>query len=388
MKVISDINLENKKVIIRCDFNVPIKDNVIIDDTRIVKAMKTIKYCLKNNAKVILMSHLGKIKTKSDLSSNSLKIVADRLSELLKKKVLFVPVTSGKELETAINNMKNGDIILMENTRFEDLNGDKESSCDNELSKYWASLGDVFINDAFGMIHRNHASNVGIANYINEKAIGFLIEEELKNLEELNKPTHPFIVIMGGAKVKDKSKVINNLLKKCDKIILGGTLANTFLVAEGYDLGLSLIEEESISYCKRLLKKYNDKIILPIDFKVNTEISNRQYEIKDITEFNYDDIAMDIGPNSLKIFKKHLKTAKIVLWNGPVGAYEYSNYRKGTEDLLEFLVNNNIKTILGGGDIVAAATKYQDKIYHISTGGGATLKYLEGKTLPSLKIME
>ena len=388
MKVISDINLENKKVIIRCDFNVPIKDNVIIDDTRIVKAMKTIKYCLKNNAKVILMSHLGKIKTKSDLSSNSLKIVADRLSELLKKKVLFVPVTSGKELETAINNMKKGDIILMENTRFEDLNGDKESSCDNELSKYWASLGDVFINDAFGMIHRNHASNVGIANYINEKAIGFLIEEELKNLEELNKPTHPFIVIMGGAKVKDKSKVINNLLKKCDKIILGGTLANTFLVAEGYDLGLSLIEEESISYCKRLLKKYNDKIILPIDFKVNTEISNRQYEIKDITEFNYDDIAMDIGPNSLKIFKKHLKTAKIVLWNGPVGAYEYSNYRKGTEDLLEFLVNNNIKTILGGGDIVAAATKYQDKIYHISTGGGATLKYLEGKTLPSLKIME
>ena len=309
MKVISDINLENKKVIIRCDFNVPIKDNVIIDDTRIVKAMKTIKYCLKNNAKVILMSHLGKIKTKSDLSSNSLKIVADRLSELLKKKVLFVPVTSGKELETAINNMKNGDIILMENTRFEDLNGDKESSCDNELSKYWASLGDVFINDAFGMIHRNHASNVGIANYINEKAIGFLIEEELKNLEELNKPTHPFIVIMGGAKVKDKSKVINNLLKKCDKIILGGTLANTFLVAEGYDLGLSLIEEESISYCKRLLKKYNDKIILPIDFKVNTEISNRQYEIKDITEFNYDDIAMDIGPNSLKIFKKHLKTS-------------------------------------------------------------------------------
>ena len=388
MKVISDINLENKKVIIRCDFNVPIKDNVIIDDTRIVKAMKTIKYCLKNNAKVILMSHLGKIKTKSDLSSNSLKIVADRLSELLKKKVLFVPVTSGKELETAINNMKNGDIILMENTRFEDLNGDKESSCDNELSKYWASLGDVFINDAFGMIHRNHASNVGIANYINEKAIGFLIEEELKNLEELNKPTHPFIVIMGGAKVKDKSKVISNLLKKCDKIILGGTLANTFLVAEGYDLGLSLIEEESISYCKRLLKKYNDKIILPIDFKVNTEISNRQYEIKDITEFNYDDIAMDIGPNSLKIFKKHLKTAKIVLWNGPVGAYEYSNYRKGTEDLLEFLVNNNIKTILGGRDIVAAATKYQDKIYHISTGGGATLKYLEGKTLPSLKIME
>ena len=388
MKNIKDINLKNKKVIIRCDFNVPIKDGVIVDDTRIVRALKTIKYVLSKDAKVILMSHLGRVKTKEDMESNSLKIVADRLSELLEKEVKFIPFTRGKEVENAVDEMNPKDIILIENTRYEDLNKELESSCDEELSKYWADLGDVFINDAFGLIHRSHASNVGIAKNIDEKAIGFLIEDELNHLQELDNPPHPFIVIMGGNKVSDKSKVINNLLKKCDKILIGGALANTFLAAEGYDLGSSQVEEKSISYCKRILKKYEDKIILPIDFKVNTEFSNKGYEIKDITEFNYDNIAMDIGSTSTKIFKNHLKGAKIVLWNGPLGAYEYSNYKQGTEEILSYLVENNIKTIIGGGDMVAAATIYKDSLYHISTGGGATLKYLEGKKLEALKVME
>lgn len=388
MKEIESLDLKNKKVIIRCDFNVPIKDGEILDDTRIVSALKTIKYCLRKNAKVILMSHLGRIKTKDDLAKNDLRIVAEHLSELLNKEVLFCPKTRGKELEEMINNMQNKDILLMQNTRYEDLDGNKESSNDKELGEYWASLGDVFINDAFGMIHRTHASNVGIAENIKEKAIGFLIMDEIDKLSTLDNPPHPFIVIMGGAKVSDKAKMMENLLKKCDYILVGGALANTFLVGEGYDLGSSLVEEESIKYCQKILKKYADKIILPIDFKVNNEISNRDYVIKDITEFNYDDVAMDIGDRSTKIFEKHLQKAKLVLWNGPLGAYEYSNYRRATLDVLKFLVDKDIKTIIGGGDIVAASIDYKDKIYHISTGGGATLKYLEGKKLPSLKIME
>lgn len=388
MKTIKDINIENKKVIIRCDFNVPIKNGKIVDDTRIKSSLPTINYCLENNAKIILLSHLGRVKEEADLAKNNLEPVAIRLSELLKKEVKFISKTRGKELEEAIANMKDKDIILIQNTRYEDLEGKKESSNDEELGKYWASLGEVFINDAFGTVHRAHASNVGISSHL-PSAIGFLIEKELNALSSLNNPEHPFIVILGGAKVADKIGVIKNLVTKADKILIGGGMAFTFLKAEGYETGASLVDEENITFCQSILEKYKDKIILPTDVAVTTEFTeNEGYKVKDINNLEKKEMGLDIGPKTLKLFEENLKDAKIVLWNGPLGVYEFNKYKIGTNKLLEYITNNNIKTILGGGDIVAAASNYKDKVYHISTGGGATLEYLEGKTLPGIDTIK
>lgn len=390
MKTIKDINLENKKVLIRCDFNVPIKEGKIVDDTRITAALPTIKYCLEKNAKVILFSHLGRIKEESDLEKNTLAPVAKRLEELLNQKVTFINKTRGEELENAINNMNNKDIILVQNTRYEDLDGKKESKNNPELGKYWASLGDVFVNDAFGTIHRAHASNVGIASNI-DSCIGFLIEKELNALKELDNPKHPFIVVLGGAKVADKIGVIENLVKKADKILIGGGMAFTFLKAEGYEVGNSLVDEENIEFCKNIIKDYAEKIILPIDVAVTTEYSEKEeYKAKDITDLEYNEMGLDIGPKTEKLFEKYLEEAAIAVWNGPLGVYEFEKYKKGTQDLLQYVVENNIKIILGGGDIVAAASTsgYKDKVYHASTGGGATLEYLEGKTLPGLEAIK
>lgn len=388
MKTIKDINIENKKVIIRCDFNVPIKNGKIVDDTRIKSSLPTINYCLENNAKIILLSHLGRVKEGADLAKNNLEPVAIRLSELLKKEVKFISKTRGKELEEAIANMKDKDIILIQNTRYEDLEGKKESSNDEELGKYWASLGEVFINDAFGTVHRAHASNVGISSHL-PSAIGFLIEKELNALSSLNNPEHPFIVILGGAKVADKIGVIKNLVTKADKILIGGGMAFTFLKAEGYETGASLVDEENITFCQSILEKYKDKIILPTDVAVTTEFTeNEGYKVKDINNLEKKEMGLDIGPKTLKLFEENLKDAKIVLWNGPLGVYEFNKYKIGTNKLLEYITNNNIKTILGGGDIVAAASNYKDKVYHISTGGGATLEYLEGKTLPGIDMIK
>ena len=390
MKTIKDMELENKKVIIRCDFNVPIKEGKIIDDTRIKGALKTIEYCINHKAKVILMSHLGRIKEESDLEKNSLAPVAKRLEELLEKKVIFIEKTRGEELETAINNMKNQDVLLIQNTRYEDLNNKKESSNDEELGKYWASLGDVFINDAFGTIHRAHASNVGIASNL-PSAIGFLIEKELNALSSLNDPEHPFIVILGGAKVADKIGVIKNLVTKADKILIGGGMAFTFLKAEGYEIGASLLDQENIEFCSKILKENEGKIILPVDVAVTTEYTNNEkYRTKDINELEYNEMGLDIGPKTVAVFEEHLKDAKVVIWNGPLGVYEFEQYKTNTNQLLEFLTKNNIKTILGGGDIVAAASaaNYKNKVYHASTGGGATLEYLEGKKLPGLEAIK
>ncbi len=390
MKTIKDINLDNKKVLIRCDFNVPIKEGKIVDDTRITAALPTIKYCLEKNAKVILFSHLGRIKEESDLEKNTLAPVAKRLEELLNQKVTFINKTRGEELENAINNMNNKDIILVQNTRYEDLDGKKESKNDPELGKYWASLGDVFVNDAFGTIHRAHASNVGIASNI-DSCIGFLIEKELNALKELDNPKHPFIVVLGGAKVADKIGVIENLVKKADKILIGGGMAFTFLKAEGYEVGNSLVDEENIEFCKNIIKDYAEKIILPIDVAVTTEYSEKEeYKAKDITDLEYNEMGLDIGPKTEKLFEKYLEEAAIAVWNGPLGVYEFEKYKKGTQDLLQYVVENNIKIILGGGDIVAAASTsgYKDKVYHASTGGGATLEYLEGKTLPGLEAIK
>ena len=390
MKTIKDMNLENKKVLIRCDFNVPMKEGKISDDTRITAALPTIKYCLDQNAKVILFSHLGRVKEESDLAKNNLAPVAKRLEELLGQKVTFVEKTRGEELENAINNMNNKDIILVQNTRYEDLDGKKESKNDPELGAYWASLGDVFVNDAFGTIHRAHASNVGIASHL-DSCIGFLIEKELNALKELDNPTHPFVVVLGGAKVADKIGVIENLVTKADKILIGGGMAFTFLKAEGYEIGKSLLDEENLEFCKNILKDYKDKIILPVDVAVTTEYSeNEPYKTKAITEMNENEQGLDIGPKTVELFESYLKEASIAVWNGPLGVYEFEKYKKGTDELLKFVVDNNIKIILGGGDIVAAASLagYKDKVYHASTGGGATLEYLEGKTLPGLEAIK
>lgn len=390
MKTIKDMNIDGKKVLIRCDFNVPIKDGKIIDDTRIKASLKTINYCLEHNSKIILLSHLGRVKEGADLKKNDLAPVATRLSELLDKKVTFVNATRGQAVEDAIFDMKEKDIILLQNTRYEDLDGKKESSNDPELGKYWASLGDVFINDAFGTIHRAHASNVGIASNL-PSAFGFLIEEELNALSELNSPEKPFIVILGGAKVADKIGVIENLVTKADKILIAGGMAFTFLKAEGYEVGNSIVDQESLNFCNEMLKKHAEKIVLPVDANVTIEYSEKTpSKIKDITEIEYNEMGLDIGPKTIELYQKYLKDAKIVVWNGPLGVYEFEKYQKGTKEILKYLVDNNIKAILGGGDIVAAAATlgYKDKVYHASTGGGATLEYLEGKKLPGIEVIK
>ena len=385
-KTIRDYDLKDKKVIIRCDFNVPIKEGQIIDDNRIIMSLETINYAINHGAKVILLSHLGRIKEEEDKIKNSLRLVSIRLSELLNRNVLFVPYTRGKALEDAINSLSSGDVLLMENTPFEDVPGKKESGNDIELGKYWASLGDIFINDAFGTAHRSHASNVGIATYL-QSGLGFLVENEVNNLSILNNSEHPFVVILGGSKVSDKIGVIENLVTKADKIIIGGGMAYTFLNAKGYDIGKSILDNENIEFCKNILEKYSDKIVLPIDNVVVKEFSNDvpNRTIK-INEFLSDDIGMDIGMETLSLFSAVLENAKVVFWNGPLGVYEFSKYSLGTEKLLEKLVTLDAKTILGGGDIVAAASKlgYKDKVTHASTGGGVTLEFMEGKELPGV----
>lgn len=386
IKYIEDLNIEDKKVIIRCDFNVPIENGKIIDDTRIKEALKTINYCLDKNCSIILMSHLGRIKMEEDKENNSLRPVAERLSKLLNKEVIFIDETHGKKLEKACKDLKNGEILLMENTRFEDLDNKKESNCDDSLSKYWASLGDIFIDDAFGCSHRMAASNVGITKYL-ESGLGFLMQKEINTLSELNDAKKPFIIILGGKKVSDKIGVIKKLVTKADYILVGGGMAFTFLKAEGFDVGASIVDNKSIDFCKGIIEKYGDKIMLPVDIVVSNEFKNTgNYEIKDITALDFNDIGMDIGPRTVKNFEKIIKKSKTLFWNGPLGVYEFSYFRKSTEDILNYIINNNVKAILGGGDIVACASSLnlKDKVYYASTGGGASLEFLEGKKLPAL----
>lgn len=387
-KTIRDYDLNNKKVIIRVDFNVPMKDGVILDDTRIRESLPTIKYALMNNAKVILMSHLGRIKTEKDKENLSLKYVSKRLSQLLNKEVIFVPFTRGLELEKSISNMKQGDIVLMENTRFEDLNGNLESGNDSNLGKYWANLGDIFINDAFGTCHRSHASNVGIASNI-PSGIGFLVEKEIKNLSVvLDNPNKPFTVIMGGAKISDKVPIIDALAKKADNILIGGAMAFTFLLATGLNVGSSLVDENSISIALDLLKKYADKIILPIDAVVSDSINGKGIE-KFVSDIKSNDIGLDIGSKTVEIFGEYLIESKTVLWNGPVGYVENSEFQGGTRGLCEILKNLDACKIVGGGDSASAIINlgYKDYMTHISTGGGASLEFIEGKQLPGIVVI-
>ena len=331
-KCITDYNLNGKKVIIRVDFNVPMKNGVITDDNRIVESLKTINYAIDNNAKVILLSHLGRIKEESDLASNNLEHVALHLSKLLNKKVTFINETRGKKLEDAVSNMKEKDIILIQNTRYEDLDGNKESSNDIELGKYWANLGDIFINDAFGTSHRSHASNVGIASIL-PSGVGFLVQKEIENITPvINNPNHPFIVILGGSKVSDKIGVIKNLVKLADYILIGGGMAYTFLKSKGYNIGLSLLDSENLSFCDDILAKYSNKIILPIDTITTHEINEDvNCEEKDISDIENDDIGVDIGSKTIALFKKYIDEAQMVVWNGPMGVFEIEKYSKGTK---------------------------------------------------------
>ena len=386
--IVSDLDVKDKKVLIRVDFNVPIKDGVIGNDNRIVAALPTIKYVIENGGKAILFSHLGRVKTEDDKKKLSLRPVAERLADLLGKPVTFVPVTRGAQLEEAIAELNDGDVLLVENTRFEDLDGKKESGNDPELGKYWASLGDVFVNDAFGTAHRSHASNVGIASNMTQAAAGFLLEKEIKFLgEAVDDPKRPFVAILGGAKVSDKIGVINHLLGKADKVIVGGGMTYTFYAAKGIKIGNSLVEEDKIELAKELIEKAGDKLVLPIDNVVAEKFDNNVPN--QVVEGDIPDgyMALDVGPKSVALFEDVLKDAKTVVWNGPMGVFEMSNYAKGTLEVGKFLGElSDATTIVGGGDSTAAVQQLgvADKLTHISTGGGASLEYLEGKTLPGI----
>lgn len=390
---VEDLPLEGKKVLMRVDFNVPIKDGVVGDDNRIVAALPTIKYVIDHGGRAILFSHLGRIKKEEDKPGLSLRPVAERLSNLLNKPVTFVPVTEGKQLEDAIDNMKNGDVLLVQNTRYEDVkDGEyvkRESGNDPELGKYWASLGDVFVNDAFGTAHRKHASNVGIAtNMPGKAAAGYLMEKEIKFLgDAVDNPERPFVAILGGAKVSDKIGVIDNLLDKADKIIIGGGMAYTFYAAKRIKVGNSLVEKDKIDVAKQILDKAGDKLVLPIDNVVADKFNN-DADTK-VVEGDIDDgwMALDIGPKSVEEFKNVLKDAKTVVWNGPMGVFEMPNFAKGTLEIGKFLGTlTDATTIVGGGDSTAAVKELgvADKLTHISTGGGASLTYLEGNELPGI----
>ena len=377
---VEDLPLEGKKVLMRVDFNVPIKDGVVGDDNRIVAALPTIKYVIEHGGRAILFSHLGRIKKEEDKPGLSLRPVAERLSNLLNKPVTFVPVTEGKQLEDAIDNMNNGDVLLVQNTRYEDVkDGEyvkRESGNDPELGKYWASLGDVFVNDAFGTAHRKHASNVGIAtNMPGKAAAGYLMQKEIKFLgDAVDNPERPFVAILGGAKVSDK-------------IIIGGGMAYTFYAAKGIKTGDSLVEKDKIDVAKQILDKAGDKIVLPIDNVVADKFDNDANT--KVVEGDIDDgwMALDIGPKSIKEFENVLKDAKTVVWNGPMGVFEKPNFAKGTLEVGKFLGTlADATTIVGGGDSTAAVKQLgvAGKLTHISTGGGASLTYLEGKVLPGI----
>ncbi len=391
-KTLKDLDVKGKKVLVRVDFNVPIKDGVITNDNRITAALPTLKYILENGGRVIAFSHLGKVKEEADKASKTLAPVAKRLEELLGKPVKFVPETRGPELEKAVSELKDGEILMFENTRFEDLDGKKESKNDPELGKYWASLGDVFVNDAFGTAHRAHASNVGIASNIKESAVGFLVEKEIKFIGgAVDNPERPLVAILGGAKVSDKIGVIENLLDKADKVIIGGGMMFTFLKAEGKNTGSSLLEADKVELAASLIKKAKEKnveLLLPIDTVVAKEFKN-DTEFKTVSVDDIEDgwMGLDIGEASIKLFSDALVGAKTVVWNGPMGVFEMENFAKGTIGVCKAIAElSDAKTIIGGGDSAAAAIQlgFADKFSHISTGGGASLEYLEGKVLPGV----
>ena len=387
---VKDVELKGKKVLVRVDFNVPIKDGVITNDNRITAALPTIKYILEQGGRAVLFSHLGRVKEEADKAGKSLAPVAKALSEKLGQDVVFPGTTRGAELEAAINELKDGEILLVENTRFEDIDGKKESKNDPELGKYWASLGDgIFVNDAFGTAHRAHASNVGISANVDKAVAGFLLENEIAYIQEaVEAPERPFVAILGGSKVSDKIGVIENLLSKADKVIIGGGMAYTFLKAQGYEIGTSLVEDDKLDLAKELLEKAAGKLILPLDHKVANAFAGYT-EVKETADQNIPAgfMGLDVASKTIADYNTQLEGAKTVVWNGPVGVFENPDFQAGTVGLMEAIVKQpGVKSIIGGGDSAAAAINlgYAEKFSWISTGGGASMELLEGKVLPGL----
>ena len=388
---IRDIDVAGKTVLVRVDFNVPrdAATGKITDDNRIVAALPTIKYLLDHNPKaIVLFSHLGKVKKEEDKAKNDLAVVAPALAELLGKEVTFVPVTRGPELEEAVKNADNGAVILVQNTRYEP----GETKNDPELGKYWASLGDVFVEDAFGSVHRAHASTVGIPTNLHPAAAGFLLEKEINYIgKAVSDPERPLVAILGGSKVSSKIGVIENLLGIADKIIIGGGMSYTFNAAQGLKIGKSLLEADKIDLAKSYLEKGGDKLVLPCDTVINNAFAE-EGDIK-VVEGDIPDgyMGLDIGPKSIAAIKKELEGAKTVIWNGPMGVFEMPTFAKGTLEVCEALANMpDANTIIGGGDSAAAVKQlgYADKVSHISTGGGASLEYMEGKVLPGIAAVD
>ncbi|MFR6492775.1 MAG: phosphoglycerate kinase [Lactococcus lactis] len=390
---VKDVELKGKKVLVRVDFNVPIKDGVITNDNRITAALPTIKYILEQGGRAVLFSHLGRVKEEADKAGKSLAPVAKALSEKLGQDVVFPGTTRGAELEAAINELKDGEILLVENTRFEDIDGKKESKNDPELGRYWASLGDgIFVNDAFGTAHRAHASNVGISANVDKAVAGFLLENEIAYIQEaVEAPERPFVAILGGSKVSDKIGVIENLLSKADKVIIGGGMAYTFLKAQGYEIGTSLVEDDKLDLAKELLEKAAGKLILPLDHKVANAFAGYT-EVKETADQNIPAgfMGLDVASKTIADYNTQLEGAKTVVWNGPVGVFENPDFQAGTVGLMEAIVKQpGVKSIIGGGDSAAAAINlgYADKFSWISTGGGASMELLEGKVLPGLAAL-
>lgn len=391
---VKDVDLKGKKVLVRVDFNVPVKDGVITNDNRITAALPTIKYILEQGGRAILFSHLGRVKEEADKEGKSLAPVAADLAAKLGQDVKFIPgVTRGAELEAAVNAIEDGQVLLVENTRFEDVDGKKESKNDPELGKYWASLGDgIFVNDAFGTAHRAHASNVGISANVDKAVAGFLLENEIAYIKEaVETPERPFVAILGGSKVSDKIGVIENLLAKADKVLIGGGMTYTFYKAQGIEIGNSLVEEDKLDVAKALLEKSNGKLILPVDSKEANAFADYT-EVKDTEGEAVDPgfLGLDIGPKSIAEFDKALTGAKTVVWNGPMGVFENPDFQAGTIGVMDAIVKQpGVKSIIGGGDSAAAAINLgrADKFSWISTGGGASMELLEGKELPGLAAL-
>lgn len=388
-KTVRDVDVNNKKVVVRCDFNVPLKNGKITDDKRIKESLKTINYLIEHNAKVILLSHLGR--PKGDYKEEfSLKPVAKRLSEYLNKNVLLSEDVALKDSILKSENLKPKDVLLIENVRF--VVG--ETKNDEEFSKKLSKLGDIFVNDAFGTAHRAHSSNVGISKFL-PSVSGFLIEKELKFLgDAIENPKRPLVAILGGSKVSDKISVIENLLNKVDSILIGGAMAYTFLKAQGYEIGNSLVENDKLDLALSLLKKAKQKnveFILPLDSVIGKDFSeNTEYENTENENIKDGYMGLDIGEKTIKLFKKYIEKAHTVVWNGPMGVFEWQNFSNGTREIAECLGNANCVSIVGGGDSAAAVEimGLGEKMTHISTGGGASLEFLEGKTLPGVDCLQ
>uniref|UniRef100_I5AS91 Phosphoglycerate kinase n=1 Tax=Eubacterium cellulosolvens (strain ATCC 43171 / JCM 9499 / 6) TaxID=633697 RepID=I5AS91_EUBC6 len=392
-KSVDDINVKGQRVLCRCDFNVPLKDGKITDENRLVAALPTIKKLIADGGKVILCSHLGKVKTEEDKQTKTLAPVATRLSELLGQEVKFVasPVVVDDTVKAAVDAMNDGDVILLENTRFRA----EETKCGEDFSKDLASVADVFVNDAFGTAHRAHCSNVGVTKYVDTCVVGYLMQKEIDFLgNAVETPVRPFVAILGGAKVADKLNVINNLIEKCDTLIIGGGMAYTFLKAKGYEIGKSLLDETKIDYCKEMMdkaEKLGKQLLLPIDTVTIADFPSPIDAPIDTVTVDADKIpadreGADIGPKTIALYSDAVKNAKTVVWNGPMGIFENPTLATGTKSVAAALAETDATTIIGGGDSAAAVNQlgYGDKMSHISTGGGASLEFLEGKELPGV----